>query len=124
MTRKKGKRLESFDANLPRQKRAASDTDQLETNRLPASDIRTRGPPELPTNLDELVDEEWLADYYDQSTRTIKLWRYQGRGPQFIRLSKTQVRYRWGAILEHNQKLTARSTAEETVRKTEGQRAA
>ncbi len=69
----------------------------------------------LPTDPDELVDEEWLAEYYDQSTRTIKAWRYDGRGPKYIRLSKTQVRYRWGAILEHNQKLTARSTSEETV---------
>ena len=71
--------------------------------------------PSLPTDPDQLVDEEFVAAYYDQSTRTIKLWRYQGRGPKYIRLSKTQVRYRWGAILEHNQKLTARSTSEETV---------
>ncbi len=69
----------------------------------------------LPTKPDELVDEQFVADYYGVVTRTVKLWRYQGRGPDFIRISKTVVRYRWGAILEHNQKLTARSTSEESV---------
>ena len=71
---------------------------------------------QLPTSPDELVDETFLADYYGQSPRTLKLWRYQGRGPTYVRLSATQVRYRWGDVLEHNTKLSATSTSEESAR--------
>ncbi len=70
----------------------------------------------LPTSPDELVDETFLADYYGQSPRTLKLWRYQGRGPTYVRLSATQVRYRWGDVLDHNKKLSANSTSEESER--------
>ena len=72
----------------------------------------------LPTAPDELVDEKFVAAYYGQSPRTIKLWRYQGRGPTYVRLSATQVRYRWGDMLEHNTKLSANSTSEESARGT------
>ena len=72
----------------------------------------------LPTAPDELVDEKFVAAYYGQSPRTIKLWRYQGRGPTYVRLSATQVRYRWGDVLEHNTKLSATSTSEESARGT------
>ena len=71
---------------------------------------------QLPTLPDELVDEKFLSDYYDQSPRTIKLWRYQGRGPTYVRLSATQVRYRWEDVLKHNAKLSATSTSEESAR--------
>ncbi len=70
----------------------------------------------LPTSPDELVDETFLADYYGQSPRTLKLWRYQGRGPTYMRLSATQIRYRWGDVLDHNKKLSANSTSEESER--------
>ena len=70
----------------------------------------------LPTDSDELVDETFVAAYYGQKPRTIKLWRYEGRGPTYVRLSKTQVRYRWGDVLEHNTKRSATSTSEETAR--------
>ncbi len=71
---------------------------------------------ELPNNPDELVNEAFVATYYGQSPRTIKLWRYQGRGPTYVRLSATQIRYRWGNVLEHNTKLSANSTSEESAR--------
>ena len=71
---------------------------------------------ELPNNPDELVNEAFVATYYGQSPRTIKLWRYQGRGPTYVRLSATQIRYRWGDVLEHNTKLSANSTSEESAR--------
>ena len=70
----------------------------------------------LPTVPDELVNESFVAEYYGQSPRTIKLWRYQGRGPTYVRLSATQVRYRWGDVLDHNRKRSATSTSEETIR--------
>ncbi len=70
----------------------------------------------LPTDPDELVNESFVAEYYGQSPRTIKLWRYQGRGPTYVRLSATQIRYRWGDVLEHNTKRSATSTSEETAR--------
>ena len=70
----------------------------------------------LPTLPDELVDEKFLSNYYEQSPRTIKLWRYQGRGPKYVRLSATQIRYRWGDVLEHNKNLSATSTSEESER--------
>ena len=72
----------------------------------------------LPTAPDELVNEKFVAAYYGQSPRTIKLWRYQGRGPTYVRLSATQIRYRWGDVLEHNAKRSATSTSEETARGT------
>ena len=72
----------------------------------------------LPTLPDELVDEKFLSNYYGQSPRTIKLWRYQGRGPTYVRLSVTQIRYRWGDVLEHNTRLSASSTSEESARDT------
>ena len=71
---------------------------------------------QLPTLPDELVDETFLSAYYAQSPRTIKLWRYQGRGPTYVRLSATQVRYRWADVLKHNAKLSATSTSEESAR--------
>ena len=70
----------------------------------------------LPTDPDELVTESFVAEYYGQSPRTIKLWRYRGRGPTYVRLSATQIRYRWGDVLEHNARRSAISTSEEAVR--------
>ena len=57
---------------------------------------------DLPNHPDELVDEIFVADYYRVKPRTVRLWRYQGRGPEYIRVASNQVRYRWGALLEFN----------------------
>ena len=83
-------------------------------------------PESLPTDPNQLVNEEFVAKYYGVSTRTVKLWRYQGegKGPRFCRVAKTRVLYRWGAILEHNEKMSAESTSEETVRAVEDRNAA
>ncbi|WP_405243804.1 helix-turn-helix transcriptional regulator [Lentisalinibacter salinarum] len=70
----------------------------------------------LPDDDDVLLDERFVARYYGQSDRTVKEWRYTGRGPRYIRLGKTQVRYRVGDLRAFNRERAARSTAEESVR--------
>lgn len=72
-------------------------------------------PLSLPTDPNTLVDEQFVADYYGVAARTVKLWRYKGRGPKYIRQSSTVIRYQWGDILAHNQTRSAMSTAEETA---------
>jgi hypothetical protein len=69
----------------------------------------------LPTDPDALVDEEFVATYYGVTTRTIKLWRYEGRGPEYVRIAANQIRYRWGALLDFNRQRSAMSTSAETA---------
>jgi len=69
----------------------------------------------IPADPNALVAEQFVADYYGVSRRTIKLWRYQGRGPEYIRVASNVIRYRWGAILAHNAKRAARSTSQESA---------
>ena len=71
----------------------------------------------IPTDPDQLVDEQFVANYYDVARRTLKLWRYEGRGPQYVRLASNLIRYRWGDILEFNARQSAVSTSEESARK-------
>ena len=78
----------------------------------PAETVRS-----LPTDPDKLLTEEQVAQYFGLSRRTLKLWRYQGRGPEYVRLAANVVRYRWGAILDFNSQQSALSTSQESARK-------
>jgi len=41
-----------------------------------------------------LMDAESAARYLGLKPRTLELWRWAGRGPQFVRVSSPCVRYR------------------------------
>jgi predicted DNA-binding transcriptional regulator AlpA len=50
------------------------------------------------------VSNRWLrpaqvARLIGFSTKTLRNWRYLGRGPRFVRLSRTQVRYRLSDVV-------------------------
>jgi len=85
----------------------------------PDKGLASASPEDLPSDPETLVDEQFVADYYSVARRTVKLWRYEGRGPEFLRLSSTVVRYRWGAILAHNDRMSAASTSDESARQTD-----
>lgn len=44
-------------------------------------------------NANTLWNERELADVLGVSVRTLQAWRSEGRGPRFIKLSPTLVRY-------------------------------
>lgn len=69
----------------------------------------------LPTDPDQLLTEEEVAAYFGLSRRTLKLWRYEGRGPEYVRLASNVIRYRWGALQSFNAQKSAFSTSEESA---------
>lgn len=46
---------------------------------------------------DPLLDQARAAMYIDTAPRTLETWRYQGRGPAYIKVGNS-VRYRKSAI--------------------------
>jgi predicted DNA-binding transcriptional regulator AlpA len=40
-----------------------------------------------------LIDEKKAALMLSLSTRTLQMWRFQGVGPRFVRISRNCVRY-------------------------------
>lgn len=42
----------------------------------------------------ELLDENEVASILGVNRRTLQGWRYQGRGPNYVRMSPRCVRYR------------------------------
>ncbi len=40
------------------------------------------------------LNEQQLADMFGVTVRTIQQWRWSGRGPKFVRISRRCVRYR------------------------------
>lgn len=47
--------------------------------------------PQRPTTL---LTEQDAASYLQLTCRALQAWRYQGRGPQFVKISARAVRYR------------------------------
>ena len=78
----------------------------------------------IPTDDDKLVDEQFVAEYYGVSTRTVKTWRYRGSGPRYIRVAPQKVKYRWGDIRAYNAEESFSSTTEETEKRRERERSA
>ena len=50
---------------------------------------------------DELLTTEDAAGYYGLKPTTLEQWRWEGKGPAFIRLSKRAIRYRRSDLDEH-----------------------
>jgi len=51
------------------------------------------GPPARP-----LATEEDLSTYLGKPRGTLRNWRYQGKGPKWIRLEGGDIRYDWADI--------------------------
>jgi len=64
--------------------------------------------------IDELLHESDVAQIYGVSSDTLRRWRYEGNGPEFVCLSKKKgaIRYRPEAIEDHLQNNTFKSTYE------------
>lgn len=46
-------------------------------------------------NKNILLTEKQTSDFLKFSTRTLQVWRCRGEGPQFVKISKRGVRYRF-----------------------------
>lgn len=44
-------------------------------------------------NLEALLTEDQAAELLQLTPRTLQAWRYQGRGPRFVKISARAVRY-------------------------------
>lgn len=51
-------------------------------------------------NDDRLLTPDEVSSYLGVPTVTLKDWRYHGRGPKYIRLSRKMIRYWLSAIIE------------------------
>jgi hypothetical protein len=50
--------------------------------------------------IDPLLSPEELARLLGVTTNALAIWRHQGRGPKFVRISRRAVRYSKAAIEE------------------------
>jgi predicted DNA-binding transcriptional regulator AlpA len=60
----------------------------------------TRYDDELRTDPNRLLRPRQAATLLGVTTRALDAWRYQGRGPQFVRVSQRCVRYRRRDLLD------------------------
>ena len=47
-----------------------------------------------------LLDQKQAAEFLGVKPKTLELWRYNGNGPAFVRISKRCIRYRPEALDE------------------------
>lgn len=59
-----------------------------------------------------LMDTEAAAAYLGLQPSTLEQWRWKGRGPEFIRLSRRAVRYERAALDLYKKRNTVRSTSD------------
>lgn len=55
---------------------------------------------------DELLTQKELCDLFKISEKTAESWRFYGRGPGYIKLSKRCIRYRKSDVFEYMTKNT------------------
>lgn len=60
---------------------------------------------------EKLIDENSLAQWLNESVKTIRDWRITGKGPQFIKKPK-RVNYRVGTVLEWIKAREVKSTTQ------------
>ncbi len=48
----------------------------------------------------ELVDSNVVATMLGITTNTLQIWRHQGKGPRYVKLSRRAVRYRKKDVLD------------------------
>ena len=61
---------------------------------------------------DVLLAGPEIAQIYGVSPATVRQWRYTGTGPDYIRMSATNVRYRAGDVKRHLSKLRVIAAAD------------
>ncbi len=60
---------------------------------------------------DELLTQRELCDLLKISKKTAESWRFYGRGPGYIKLSKRCIRYRKSDVFEYMAKNTVLPSA-------------
>lgn len=61
---------------------------------------------------DALLTEQQAATYLNVNPRTLQKWRFNGGGPQFVRISRRCIRYRPKDIRHWAQNRVKSSTSE------------
>ena len=51
-------------------------------------------------DLNSLVDERTAASFLGFTVRALQNWRIRGGGPQFVRVSRRSIRYRWMDLMQ------------------------
>ena len=63
-----------------------------------------------------LLTQQRVAELLSYSPRTLETWRATGRGPRFVRVSKTSVRYRMCDLEEWVAKKVQRTTSDDALK--------
>lgn len=66
---------------------------------------------------EQLLPEKTAAQLLSISPRTLRNWRVQGKGPQFVKLSSRAIRYRYGDIIQWSESQTRSSTSDRGILK-------
>jgi excisionase family DNA binding protein len=59
-----------------------------------------------------LLTEEEAAEYLRLTPRALQAWRYQGKGPRFVRISRRAIRYRRDDLEEFVEENLRHSTSD------------
>jgi hypothetical protein len=49
---------------------------------------------------EEFFDTNQAAEFLELKPNTLEVWRWQGRGPRFVRLSRRAIRYQLSDLLK------------------------
>jgi len=82
-----------------------------DTSRVGTHSRQVRGTKDL--NPDPLLTEAEAAAYVSYRPRTLASWRLTGRGPRFVAVSRTSVRYRRSDLDEWIESKLRRSTSDD-----------
>lgn len=69
-------------------------------------------PDQDPDYLNCLISEDAAAEFLGVARKTLQMWRTQGRGPKFVKMSARMVRYRRRDLIHHADSCLVSSTAE------------
>ena len=61
-------------------------------------------------DVEMLIREDDAAEYLGVTKRTLQQWRFNGKGPLFVRISRRCIRYRRGDLVTWLEKRLASST--------------
>jgi len=85
-------------------------------NLLQSANQKQTAQPSPRNDDDSLIDGDELAEWLKLEPRTIQAWRYWGKGPAFVRISKRCIRYRKGTVREwmKNRERTIEDSCQQT----------
>lgn len=66
----------------------------------------------LLTESDKLINEQTAADILGVTRQCMSQWRYTGKGPRYVQVSKKCIRYRMKELNEYIESRVMRSTSE------------